>query len=75
MVATGGSADFMNQNMLFTGFSRAKETLSIHGDPRELVKIARTPMPPRNTALVERVIAMAEEMNPDREELPEEMVP
>ena len=75
MVATGGSADFMNQNMLLTGFSRAKETLSIYGDPRELVKIARTPMPPRNTALVERVSAMAEEMNADREELPEEMVP
>ena len=75
MVATGGSADFMNQNMLLTGLSRAKETLSIYGDPRELVKIARTPMPPRNTALVERVSAMAEEMNADREELPEEMVP
>ena len=75
MVATGGSADFMNQNMFFTGFSRAKEKLIIHGDPRELVKIARTPMPPRNTALVERVSAMAEEMNADREELSEEMAP
>lgn len=65
MAVTPGSADFMNQNMLFTGFSRAKESLSIYGNIRDLVKIAATPMPDRNSAMVERVIA---EMTPSSDE-------
>ena len=56
MVVTPGSPDFMNQSMIFTGFSRSRVSLSIHGDDKEVVKIARTPMPPRNSALVERVM-------------------
>lgn len=52
---TPGSAGFMNQNMILTAWSRAKGSLHVFGDPATLVKIARTPMPARNTALVERV--------------------
>lgn len=61
MVVTPGSPEFMNQNMLLTGFSRAQQSLSIHGDDATLKKIAKTPMPPRNSGLVERVqLAMAQ---------------
>lgn len=55
MVVTPGTPDFMNQNMVFTGFSRGRSDLVIYGDPSVLKKIAATPMPERNSALVERV--------------------
>lgn len=60
MVVTPGNESFMNQNMLLTGFSRAKSTLSIHGDDVVIKKIAATPMPSRNSALVERVVSNME---------------
>ena len=56
LVVTPGNEDFMNQNMLFTGQSRARQQLSIHGDDWVIKKIAATPMPMRNSALVERVV-------------------
>lgn len=55
LVATPGAAAFINQNMLFTGLSRAREDLKIFANNADLVKIAATPSPPRNSALVERV--------------------
>ena len=54
-VVTPGHPDFMNQNMLFTGLSRAQTSLSVHGDDRAIKRIAATPMPARNSAIVERV--------------------
>jgi exodeoxyribonuclease V alpha subunit len=56
MVVTPGGADFMNQNMLFTGASRAKSSLSIWGDHAVLRRVAATPMPARNSGLPERVL-------------------
>lgn len=68
MAVTPGGAGFMNQNMLFTGFSRAKSELSIYGDARDLKKIAATEMPGRNTALVARTVrALATMANSDSE--------
>lgn len=62
MVVTPGSADFMNQNMLLTGASRAKEGLEIYGDTSVLINISNTPAPVRNSALPQRVLeAIAQE--------------
>jgi exodeoxyribonuclease V alpha subunit len=47
----------VNRNMLFTGLSRARENLRIFGEDKVLMRIAATPLPPRNSALVERVLA------------------
>lgn len=57
VVVTPGHPDFMNQNMLFTAFSRPKTSLEIHGDDAVIKRIASTPTPARNSALVERVAA------------------
>lgn len=63
MVVTPGSPDFMHQNMLFTGLSRPRGQLSVWGDDRVIKKIAATPMPPRNSGLVERVKQCLAEMD------------
>lgn len=55
MVVTPGSPDFMHQNMLLTGFSRPRNDLKIWGDDKVIKKIAATPMPGRNSGLVDRV--------------------
>ena len=68
MCVTPGTADFMNQNMIFTGFSRAKDHLSVYGETRDLKRIAATAMPKRNSALVERVALALQESS--EEELP-----
>lgn len=65
MVVTPGSADFMNQNMIFTGFSRAKSHLSVYAEPRDLIKIAGVAMPDRNTALVQRTVKVQQDATPD----------
>lgn len=54
-VMTGGSPSFINQNMLLTGLSRARNHLHVYGDSKTLEQIARTPMPARNSALLQRV--------------------
>ena len=52
---TPGSEGFINANMVLTAFSRAKEVLQVWGDEWVLKKAAATPLPARNTALVQRV--------------------
>lgn len=56
-VVTPGHTSFINRAMLFTGLSRAREGLDINADDSVLRKIAATPLPARNSALVERVYA------------------
>lgn len=66
VVATPGSPNFVNRTSLFTGLSRAVENLQVFGNDSDLRKIAATPAPRRNSALVERVMA-ALEMEDDDE--------
>lgn len=65
-VITPGVPTFVNRNMLYTGLSRARASLSVHGEPKDLVRIASTPMPGRNSGLVERVRALLHDL--DRED-------
>ena len=58
---TGGQATFINRTMLYTGLSRARESLTVYGDDAVLKKIALTPAPERNSALVERVRALLDD--------------
>lgn len=60
-VATPGHSSFINRAMIFTGLSRARESLDINADDQVLRKIAATPPPLRNSALVERVLTMIHE--------------
>jgi len=54
-VITPGQPTFINRNMLLTGLSRARMDLSVHANDVDLRKIAATPMPKRNSGLVDRV--------------------
>jgi exodeoxyribonuclease V alpha subunit len=54
-VATGGSPTFINRTMLLTALSRARAKLNVFGEHGVLRRIAQTALPPRNSALVERV--------------------
>lgn len=57
-VITPGVPTFINRNTVLTGFSRARTNLSVHGNDAELKKIVATPMPKRNSGLVQRVSAI-----------------
>ena len=54
-VITPGAASFINRNMLYTALSRARTNLDVYGEDRVLRQVARTPMPSRNSGLVDRV--------------------
>jgi len=54
-VVTPGHSAFMNRAMIFTGWSRAREDLDINGSDHVIRKIVATPLPARNSSLVERV--------------------
>ncbi len=54
-VVTAGAPAFINQAMLFTGLSRAKEVLQVFANDADVRKVAMTPLPWRNSRLVERV--------------------
>lgn len=54
-VATAGSAEFINRNMVYTAWSRPKESLHVYGEEALIKRIANTPAPVRNSSLVERV--------------------
>lgn len=58
LVATPGHSSFVNRSMLLTGLSRSREHLHVFANDADLLKIAATPVPRRNTALVERVDTM-----------------
>jgi len=68
-VVTPGHSSFINRAMLFTGLSRAREGLDINAEDSVLRKIAATPLPVRNSALVERVYI---ELDIDREVVAED---
>lgn len=71
-VVTPGQASFINNEMIYTGFSRSRTELMVYADDAVLKQVARTPAPSRNSGLVERVrILIDEESEGDREELPE----
>ena len=63
-VVTSGSPDFINQAMLFTGVSRAKEALQIYGKSADVQRVARTPLPWRNSDLVVRACRLLGEEVP-----------
>lgn len=68
-VITPGAPTFINRNTIYTAFSRARSRLQVYADGRELVKIARTPMPVRNSMLTARV---AEAIRADQDDAAEE---
>lgn len=53
-ICVNGSPSFIHSGILFTAFSRAKKHLHVVGDPRAIQQIAKRPIPPRNSALVQR---------------------
>jgi exodeoxyribonuclease V alpha subunit len=54
-VFTPGTPSFVNRNMLKTALSRARDGLEIFAKDAVLKQIAATPLPQRNSALVERI--------------------
>ena len=67
LVATPGHQNFVNRAMLLTGLSRPREQIRVFANDADLVKIAATPAPARNTALVQRVAdARSEPIERDR---------
>jgi len=54
-VVTPGHESFVNRVMLRTQLSRARQLMKVHADDAVLRKVAATPMPPRNSRLVELV--------------------
>lgn len=56
-VFTPGQPGFVNRNMLMTGLSRARNRLHVFANDSDLVRIAATPLPTRNSALVERILS------------------
>ncbi|TAL65787.1 MAG: hypothetical protein EPN79_11445 [Burkholderiaceae bacterium] len=61
LVMTPGRPSFMNQNMFLTGASRPREHLWVYGNDADLKRIAATPLPARNTSLVEFTTEMLQE--------------
>jgi exodeoxyribonuclease V alpha subunit len=53
VVCTAGSPAFVHRGMLYTAFSRARERLTVIGDPAAIQAICARPAPPRNARLVE----------------------
>lgn len=54
-VCPPASRNFVNRPMLFTGLSRGRSMLEIHGEDNDLRAVAATPAPSRNSALTQRV--------------------
>jgi exodeoxyribonuclease V alpha subunit len=59
-VMTPGAPTFINRNMMFTAFSRARLALRVFGKDTDLRRIAATPSPERNSALVNRTLGRME---------------
>lgn len=53
-ICVNGSSSFIHSGILFTAFSRAKKHLHVIGDPIAIQQIAKRPIPPRNSALIQR---------------------
>lgn len=68
-VVTPGHESFVNRVMLRTQLSRARQLMTVHADDAVLRRVAATPMPPRNSRLVDLVERfMSEADDPDKDE-------
>jgi exodeoxyribonuclease V alpha subunit len=63
VICTGGSPAFVHRGMLYTAFSRARESLTVLGDPGAIRAICMRPAPPRNARLVERTVSAMRRMH------------
>jgi exodeoxyribonuclease V alpha subunit len=63
VICTGGSAAFVHRGMLYTAFSRARDSLTVLGDPRAIRAICMRPAPKRNALLVERTMMAMRRMH------------
>jgi len=54
VICTGGAPAFVHRGMLYTAFSRARNSLTVLGDPGTIRAICARPAPHRNARLVER---------------------
>ena len=63
VICTGGSPAFVHRGMLYTAFSRARDSLTVLGDPRAIRAICMRPAPKRNALLVERTVMAMRRMH------------
>lgn len=63
VICTGGSPAFVHRGMLTTAFSRARDSLTVLGDPAAIRAICLRPAPRRNTLLVERTVSAMRRMH------------
>jgi exodeoxyribonuclease V alpha subunit len=63
VICTGGSPAFVHRGMLYTAFSRARDSLTIIGDPGAIRAICTRPAPKRNGLLVERTVSAMRRMH------------
>ena len=67
-VYTPGRPGFCNRNMLMTGLSRAKDKLYVYAEDSTLVKMAQTPLPKRNSYLIETMAEMVHQKKIENDE-------
>ena len=67
-IVVDGNEQFMHRAMLFTMFSRAKEELTVIGDPQVIQKVSARAAPVRNCALTERAIEQAAQLVSEQEQ-------
>nr|WP_314622259.1 ATP-dependent RecD-like DNA helicase [uncultured Noviherbaspirillum sp.] len=63
VICTGGSPAFVHRGMLTTAFSRARDSLTVLGDPAAIRAICLRPAPRRNALLVERTVSAMRRMH------------
>jgi exodeoxyribonuclease V alpha subunit len=63
VICTGGSPAFVHRGMLTTAFSRARDNLTVLGDPATITAICQRPAPRRNALLVERTVSAMRRMH------------
>lgn len=63
VICTGGSPAFVHRGMLYTAFSRARDSLTVLGDPGAIRAICMRPAPKRNALLVERTVGAMRRMH------------
>ena len=63
VICTGGSPAFVHRGMLYTAFSRARDKLTVLGDPGAIRAICMRPAPMRNSLLVERAVSTMRRMH------------
>lgn len=63
VICTGGSPAFVHRGMLYTAFSRARDSLTVLGDPGAIRAICTRPAPKRNALLVERTVSAMRRMH------------